>query len=111
MKRMCLAWLCISGAFAFEPAKVIKHVTVYSRAGRYGGWPANHGVWSWNNEIVVGFSAAYYKWLGPDRHPNDRSRPEEPYLRRSLDGGENWSIEAVPHPLPPPGMDTASGPR
>ena len=37
--------------------RVIKHVTVYSQAGRYGGWPANHGVWSWGNEILVGFSA------------------------------------------------------
>ena len=110
MKRICLASLCVSAVFAFEPPRVIKHVTVYSRAGRYGGWPANHGIWCWNNEIVVGFSAAYYKWLGPDRHPYDRSRPEEPYLGRSLDGGETWAIEPAPALVPPEGMYTASGP-
>src|SRR5713226_81513 len=95
-------------ADAGEAPKVIKNVTVYSRLGRYGGWPANHGIWCWNNEIVVGFSAAYYKWLGPDRHPYDRSRPEEPYLGRSLNGGETWSIEPAPALVPPEGMYTAS---
>ena len=100
----------LNGAFGAEAPRVIRHVTVYSRPGRYGGWPANHGVWSWNNEIAVGFSAAYYQWMGPDRHPYDRSKPEEPYLGRSLDGGETWSIEAVPALVPPEGMYTASGP-
>src|SRR5436853_483290 len=89
---VCTLWC---EAFAAEAPKVIQHLTVYSQPGRYGGWPANHGTWSWNNEILVGFSAAYYKWLGPDRHPYDRSRPEEPYLARSLDGGETWNIEAA----------------
>ncbi len=98
------------GAFAGEPAKPVKHVRVYSRAGRYGGWPANHGIWSWGNEIVVGFSAAYYQWLNPDQHPYDRSKPEEPYLARSLDGGETWNIEPAPALVPPEGMYTASGP-
>src|SRR5581483_1752340 len=84
--------------------------TVYSVPGRYGGWPANHGIWSWDNEILVGFSAAYFQWIGPDRHPYDRSKPEEPYLARSLDGGETWSIEPATGLVPPEGMYTASGP-
>ncbi|MDQ2948421.1 MAG: glycoside hydrolase [Acidobacteriota bacterium] len=94
---------------AGEP-KVIKSVTVYETAGRYGGWPANHGIWSWDNEILVGFSAAYFQWLGPDQHPYDRAKPEEPFLGRSLDGGETWSIEPAPSLVPPEGMYTASGP-
>ena len=64
----------------------------------------------WGNEIVVGFSAAYYQWIGPDRHPYDRSKPEEPYLARSIDGGETWGIEPTPSLVPPEGMYTASGP-
>jgi hypothetical protein len=28
--------------------------------GRFGGWPANHGIWSWGDEILVGFSAGYH---------------------------------------------------
>jgi hypothetical protein len=72
---------------------VIKHVDVYSVDGRFGGWPANHGIWCWGDEIVVGFSAGYYKDLGPDRHAIDRDKPEEHKLARSVDGGETWSIE------------------
>lgn len=69
-----------------------RHVPVYAVPGRFGGWPANHGIWSWGNEILVGFSAGYYKNLG-DRHHIDRERPEEHLLARSVDGGETWTIE------------------
>src|SRR5207244_7925295 len=70
-----------------------KHVTVYAKPGRFGGWPANHGIWSWGDEILVGFSAGYHKDLGPDRHNIERARPEEHLLARSRDGGETWTIE------------------
>ncbi len=33
---------------------------MYFNSGRFGGWPTNHGIWSWGNEIVVGFSAAHF---------------------------------------------------
>ncbi|MDZ4857618.1 MAG: sialidase family protein, partial [Candidatus Hydrogenedentes bacterium] len=69
------------------------HVTVYKEKGRFGGWPANHGMWSWGNEIVVGFSRGYYKDLGEERHNIDREKPEEHVLARSIDGGETWTIE------------------
>ncbi|HXB67090.1 MAG TPA: sialidase family protein [Candidatus Acidoferrales bacterium] len=110
MKGFLLAALGAGVFLGAEPPKVFKHVTVYSQAGRYGGWPANHGSWSWDSEIVVGFSAAYYQWLGPDRHPYERSKPEEPYLARSLDGGNTWRIEPTPALVPPEGMYTASEP-
>jgi predicted neuraminidase len=71
----------------------IRHVKVFGEPGRFGGWPANHGIWSWGNEILVGFSAGYYKNLGPERHAIDRERPEEHLLARSRDGGETWAIE------------------
>jgi hypothetical protein len=79
----------------------VKNVLVYKEAGRFGGWPANHGVWSWGDEILVGFSAAYFKPMPPDRHQYDNAKPEEPRLARSLDGGETWSIEAPKSLLPP----------
>ncbi len=60
--------------------RVIEHVPVYDVDGRFGGWPANHGIWSWGNEILVGFSAGYYKNLGPQRHAVDPDRPEEHLL-------------------------------
>jgi hypothetical protein len=70
----------------------IQHVHVYYELGMFGGWPANHGIWSWGNEILVGFSKGYYKDLG-DRHHIDREKPEMHMLARSLDGGESWTIE------------------
>jgi hypothetical protein len=74
-----------------EPT-VIKQVTIYREEGRFAGWPANHGIWLWDNEILVGFSRGYYKDLG-ERHHIDREAPEEHLFARSLDGGESWNIE------------------
>jgi len=71
----------------------VRHVKVFAQRGRFGGWPANHGLWSWGDEILVGFSAGYHKDLGPERHNIDRERPEEHLLARSRDGGETWAIE------------------
>lgn len=70
-----------------------RHAKVYSEPGRFGGWPANFGIWNWGNEILVGFAMGTYKNLGPDRHHIDREKPEEHCLARSLDGGETWAIE------------------
>lgn len=71
----------------------VQHVDVYHEPGRFGGWPANHGMWSWGNELLVGFSAGYFKDNGPDRHAIDHDKPEEHLLARSLDGGKTWKIE------------------
>lgn len=75
-----------------ENLSPFRHVKVFAVPGRFGGWPANQGLWSWGNEILVGFSRGYYKDLG-ERHNIDRERPEEYLLARSIDGGETWSIE------------------
>jgi hypothetical protein len=71
----------------------VEHVKVYHQRGRFGGWPANHGIWSWGNEILVGFSAGYYKDNGPARHAIDHHKPEQYLLARSRDGGVSWTIE------------------
>ena len=76
-------------------------VLVYRESGRLGGWPANHGIWSWGNEILVGFSAAYHKVQPNTRHQQDPAKPEEPRLARSLDGGKTWTLEAPRDLLPP----------
>lgn len=81
------------GAHAGDVQMDIRHVKIYYEPGRFGGWPANHGIWAWGDEILVGFSRGYYKDLGPDRHHIDRDKPEEHLLARSLDGGETWTIE------------------
>ena len=74
-------------------SRYIRHLKIYGAPGRFGGWPANHGIWSWGDEILVGFSSGYHKDQGPQRHAIDRERAEHHYLARSKDGGETWSIE------------------
>lgn len=71
----------------------IKNVEVFYEQGRFGGWPANNGIWMWGNEILVGFARGYHKDLGPTMHNIDREKPEESLFARSLDGGETWTIE------------------
>ncbi len=77
---------------AEEPAVVVEHVNVYKEDGQFAGWPANHGIWSWGDEILVGFSRGTYKDRGLYHHI-DHDRPEEFLLARSLDGGRSWSVE------------------
>lgn len=80
-----------------------EHVTVFREKGRFAGWPANYGIWSWEDEIVVGFTVGY---LGKDPevsgfHLRDKTRPFDPMQARSIDGGETW--EVIPTPCKTPG--------
>lgn len=78
----------------------MKHVVVYREEGRYAGWPANYGIWSFGDEIVVGFTSGYHLSDG-GFHARDRTRPFTAMQARSLDGGESWSY--VPMPIVTPG--------
>jgi len=67
-----------------------KHRIVYQKEGDFAAWPANHGIWSWDDEILVGFQIA--------RHRDGRGHTWDPatsrhYFARSLDGGKTWSLE------------------
>jgi hypothetical protein len=68
---------------AGEPAKVVRNVVVYGEPGRFAGWPANHGIWSWGDEILVGFSRGYVY--------GRRAKPFGIYARLSSDQGKTWS--------------------
>ncbi len=92
---------------AGEPAEVVRQVVVYADPGRFAGWPANHGIWSWGNEILVGFSRGFYQDRGPFHHI-DHDRPEEFLLARSLDGGLTWTVET---PQPPGALAGTPGMR
>lgn len=96
-------------AFAAQPPRPIKNVVVYQEAGRFGGWPANHGIWSWGNEILVGFEAGYFKDKAQG-HAIDYTRPAQHVLARSLDGGETWTIEKPDSLRPPPSIKVAGVP-
>lgn len=73
-----------------------QQIIVYREKNRYAGWPANVGLWHWDNEIVVGFGLAYCKDNGPGRHPVDHDRRGYCALARSFDGGLSWQTEIPP---------------
>jgi len=75
----------------------VKHVIVYQEEGRFAGWPANYGIWSWGDEIVVGFSLAYFK-VRDGHHAIDPDKPSVNRFARSLDGGQTWTLQ-VPNYL------------
>ena len=102
-QRLALASLLLGVTFQpdLHAANGVKNVIVYRESGRYAGWPANHGIWSWGNEIVVGFESGYFHY-SETRHSIDWDRPAQHLLARSKDGGETWSIEHPESLKPPP---------
>jgi len=90
----------VEGEAVVPPAINGSHDVVFREEGRYGGWPANHGSWSWGDELVVGFSAGWHQTQDVTRHQIDRSRPAEPALARSTNGGRTWTIERPAGLLP-----------
>jgi len=89
---MALLFVAPSVTTRAEP-RVERHVQVYGEPGKFGGWPANHGMWMWGNEVLVGFSTGSHKNLGEEYHNIDRDKPEYHVLARSLDGGETWTMD------------------
>lgn len=68
------------------------HAIVQHQPGAFYGWPANSGIWSWGDEIVVGFTEGRHQ--EKDRgHSFDSDVPLTSVVARSLDGGETWSLE------------------
>jgi hypothetical protein len=73
----------------------MNHGIVYGEAGRYAGWPANYGIWSWGQEIVLGFTVGYVDPQG-GFHARDRTRHLVTMQARSMDGGETWKAGEMP---------------
>jgi hypothetical protein len=74
------------------PAK--QDVIVQAQAGRFFGWPANEGLWSWGNEVLVAFNAGAYQSRS-DTHSVTGTL--QTLLARSLDGGKTWQLDAKRH--------------
>jgi hypothetical protein len=89
--RILLGLLIASACLAQQP-KVVKNAIVFKEAGRFGGWPANNGAWSWGDEIVVGLVDGTFKKTDQG-HAIDGRGPQFIRFARSLDGGETWTTE------------------
>ena len=83
MRSIAICMILAGAAFAAEHT-----VDVYKQPGRFAGWPANYGIWSWENEILVGFEAGYFHMRQPGEHEHsiEYKRTSEHLLARSLDG-------------------------
>lgn len=101
MKKYSLTAMLAVAAAAFsafaEPDVDVQHVKVHFEGGRFGGWPANHGMWNWGDEILVGYGWGYYKDQGSGRHHIDRDKPSAAMLARSMNGGLTWTHEEFPN--------------
>lgn len=77
----------------------MKHVTVYRDPQRYAGWPANYGMWSWGDELVLCFTSGHPGASG-GLHTRDKSRPFTTIQARSVDGGQSWENDEFPGRTP-----------
>jgi hypothetical protein len=75
----------------------MSNVIVAGQPGKFCGWPANNGVWTFDGgrEILVGFSRGAFD----EREGHNTSGQAEPangidsLLARSRDGGRTWVVE------------------
>jgi hypothetical protein len=80
-----------------QSVKSAKNVIVFQEQDWFGGWPANNGVWTWDNgkEILVGY--AYGRFVEQKGHNiegmSDTTRNVKSRLARSTDGGLTWTSE------------------
>ena len=86
------------------PEAGVSWVSVVAEPGRFLAWPANHGLWSWQDgrELLVGYGDG--PWV--DREGHKIGTPQRMRLARSLDGGRSWSRQ---NPDPPFSLGGTAG--
>ncbi|MHC4474055.1 MAG: sialidase family protein [Planctomycetota bacterium] len=72
-----------------ETGRVLQHAIAFGGPDIFCGWPANNGVWSWGNEILVGLSYAPYI----DKEGHNIGEGSKAVLARTTDGGRSWAME------------------
>ncbi len=97
MKILSLLLFAVSTVLHAQ-APVAAHNIVYYHENEFAAWPANEGLWSWGDEILVGFNVAGFKERN-DTH--SISGDMGVAFARSLDGGKTWSVERHQNVLPP----------
>jgi len=97
-----------------QTVKGAKNGIAFQEKDKFGGWPANNGLWTWNNgkEILVGYTYGPFveqkghNVLGKTEYSEDLGNR----LARSTDGGLTWRSEVpenyagtTKQPVPSPG--------
>ncbi|MEX1013975.1 MAG: hypothetical protein WDZ80_02335, partial [Candidatus Paceibacterota bacterium] len=70
----------------------IENEVVYFEEGKFAAWPANGGMWIWDNEILICFTVADHDYSVKSGHTYNESTSRNMFAR-SLDGGKSWIIE------------------
>ncbi|MCA9076206.1 MAG: exo-alpha-sialidase [Planctomycetaceae bacterium] len=104
LSAFAVLMLLLAPLSANAQEEAIHHTVVYQQEGEFAGWPANYGIWSWGDEIVVGFVVGYHKINPRGGHDIDPDKPSVPRQARSLDGGETWNVE-IPNYLDEEGKE------
>jgi len=103
LSLFCLFTAVVAEVVHAQPIEGATHVIVNKPApGRALGWPANGGIWSWGNEILVMYLDCPYKNRpGFSNHDSDQEHPSAQWMTsRSTDGGVTWSDHRVAFPDP-----------
>ena len=75
-----------------------EHGVVHAGPGQFNGWPANNGMWSWDEEVLVRFTNGYFR-SDAGFHDIDPDRSRGSLYARSFDGGDSWAIEHAGDPF------------
>ncbi len=73
----------------------VTHVTVRHEKDRCFGWPANGGIWSWGNEILIQYKNGEFQDKPVGSHDINYQKPIVWAQSRSRDGGFTWTHEAT----------------
>ena len=81
MIRRLLAGILGTAALAAGAAEPVidlsaktEKLVAFQEPGKFCGWPANEGIWSWGDEILVGFELRDYL-KSSKTHSADYSKP------------------------------------
>jgi len=80
-----------------QSVKGAKNIIAFSQTGKCAGWPANNGIWRWDDgrEILLGFTLGDFVEQ-PGHNIKGLSDAASGYVNalvRSHDGGRTWKIE------------------
>lgn len=85
------------GTAAASETGALRHGIAAGEEGKFCGWPANNGVWSWDGgrEILVGYTFGDFVIQKGHNMKGGGEKAEGlmSHLARSTDGGLSWKVE------------------